>query len=209
MMIENETGESPLRVTYSLYPEDGIQFAWQRDRCVGITLSWIDLTFGWDEYSSPVVFAIAGNQTFLLSADLPPKRVTAKQMSAISWVFAVDISSKCSLVRSSQPVVIDHAGFHIEHGTDSNGAPYLLLTMPNGYMHLLFRDPATPSTLGKGDSAHIGVTEGMEIGDFDGAIAPVRIQAEDAQRAAVIDALMDRLISPFPPCHAPPCVTDE
>ena len=209
MMLENEIDESPLRVTYTLYPEDGIQFTWQRDRCVGITLSWIDLTFGRDEYSRPVVFAIAGDETFLLSADLPPKLVMAKLMSAISWVFAVDISSKSYLVRSSQPVVIDHAGFLIEHGTDSDGADYLLLTMPNEQMHLLFRDPATPSTLGKGDSAHIGVTEGMEIGDFDGAIALVRIQAEDAQRAAVIDALMDRLISPFPPCDASPCVTDE
>jgi len=209
MMTENETGESPLRVTYSLYPEDGIQFAWQRDRCVGITLFWIDLTFGWDEYSRPVVFAIAGDETFLLSADLPPKRVMAKQMSAISWVFAVDISFNSSLVRPSQPVVIDHAGFLIEHGTDSDGADFLWLTMPNEQMHLLFRDPAMPSTIVKGNSAHIGVTEGMEIGDFDGAIALVRIQAEDARRDAEIDALMDRLTSPFPPCNSPPCVTDE
>lgn len=209
MMTENEIGESPLRVTYTLDPQEGIQFAWQRDRCVGITLGWIDLTFGWDEDSSPIVFAITVDETFLLSAVLPPKRDMAKAISDLPWVFVVDISSNSYLVRSSQPVVVDHAGFLIEHGTDSSGADYLLLTMPNGHTHLLFRDPATPSTLGKGDSAHIGVTEGMEICDFDGAFALVRIQAEDAQRAAVIDALMDRLISPFPPCDSPPCVTDE
>lgn len=209
MMIENETGQSPLRVTYTLDPQEGIQFAWQRDRCVGINLGWIDLTFGWDEDSSPVVFAITVDETFLLSAVLPPKRDMAKAISDLPWVFALDISSNSYLVRSSQPVVVDHAGFRIEHGTDSNGADYLLLTMPNEQMHLLFRDPTMPSTIDKGDAAHIALTEGMEIGDFDGAIALVRIQAEDAQRAAVIDALMDRLISPFPPCDAPPCVTDE
>ena len=208
MNRELDTTDKRLTVLIGIDTDAGTEFVREANVFASVDLGWIDFTFGQDVWSSPVVFAIASGNTFLLSVHLPPDAATRESEPHSPWVFAVaDLST--GLTGALRAAGIEFAGYLIEHGVDSCGSNYLSLTMPNEQMHLLFRDPATPSTLGKGDSAHIGVTEGMEIGDFDGAIALVRIQAEDAQRAAVIDALMDRLISPFPPCDASPCVTDE
>jgi hypothetical protein len=137
---------APLTVTYGLKPKDVIPLVTHIDSCVVIDTGWMSLTIGWDGNGKEVVFAVCGNDTFLLSAVSPIGVALPEGQTCVDWVHAVNGLPDDFYAARPISTRIAYCGFHVEYGHDFAGRDFFFIGMPNGELNLLFRKPTPPLT---------------------------------------------------------------
>lgn len=157
----------PLTVKYGVEPEVAIPLATHIDSCVSIDIGWIKLHFGWDDRWSPVVYAITGRRTFLLSATVDTKHTEVKRDIGDPWVHAITLNTPDFSVGGPEPIIMNYVGYHVEFGYDSHDRDYVWVTMPNPELELLFRNPKVPAAASDSHPSVATLRDGVVVGPMD------------------------------------------
>ena len=136
----------PLKVVHGIKPETALPLVSHIDSCVALDIGWIQLHFGWNEKGNEVVYAVAGHRTFLLCEKVPLHAVVCTPDDSQAWVYAIDSLPSDFSGSLERPICTNYNGFHIEHGLDFAGRPYVWLCLPNRAMQLLLRNPLSKSS---------------------------------------------------------------
>ncbi len=154
---------SPLKVVHGIKPETALPLVSRIDSCVALDIGWIQLHFGWNEKWSEVVYAIAGNRTFLLCEKVPLHAVVYTPDDSQAWVYAIDSLPTDFSGSLERPTCTNYNGFHIEHGLDFAGRHYVWLRLPNRAMQLLFRNPLSKSSEAWSPRTAFSLGDGLTI----------------------------------------------
>jgi hypothetical protein len=176
----------PLFVTHNPAPELVKPFFDNPDTCVTFKTNWLTVSVGWDAKWREAVLAVAGKESFSLCASKlasPSVKGPARE----PWAFAVDGLLEDFHFGSSGFTSQHYCGFHVEHGWDHSGRPFLAIVMPSGELVLLFRDPNSASSQPWSPQRAVVLFDQMEVGVFDCAV--------DLEGQVVRDAELDQLLT--------------
>jgi len=187
----NKKKVSPLTVVHGIKPETALPMVSHIDSCVALDIGWVQLHFGWNEKWSEVVYAVAGNRTFLLCERVPLHAVAYAPDDSQAWVYAIDSLPTDFNGSLERPTCTNYNGFHIEHGSDSEGRPYVWLCLPNRAMQLLLRNPSTKSSEAWSPRPAFRLGDGVTIEQWSNA----RYLSSAADFSSTGDEELDNLLN--------------
>lgn len=147
MKTSNLKNLTTLSTVYGVTPEWVKNFCDNKARGI-FSFDWFDIYFGRDSEKNPILFVVTPEDNFLLSAAPLPNVRSCKTRKPIEWVFSIDGKQNDFYDnRVYQPYSFCHSGFRVIFGKDTEQRDFLFVKLPNCDFRLLFRNPASESTV--------------------------------------------------------------